>query len=309
MPKPDAAHGTLTEHQRITEHRSGESMTSFRGKGRYRFIVSVLLGMLLSSPASAQQILLQEDYDDGNLASRGWYDISQWGTGQFISTSERRNGSASLEVRYQTGTTGPWMRHQFPAQDRVYTRYYRKWAANWVWPTSFGPHDTYLFAHYGQQYFPPTTTYLTVYTDSIYPGPPGWQFGTVGLQTQASVQGRGSWSPSSLAPPPPRFQLNRWYCIETLATMNSPSASNGRLQLWLDGVLTYDLSGVELRDSNNGTLQFHQFMFGPYFHGGSPQIQSTWIDALVVATDRVGCLDDQLPDTTPPTPPSGVVVR
>lgn len=253
------------------------------------------------------QILFQEEFEDGNLASRGWYDIVRWGTEFFISTAERRSQNASLEVRYQSGSTGPYMRHQFPGQDRVYSRYYRKWASNWLWPGSFGPHDTYLFGMYGQQYFAPTTTYLTIYTDSIYAGPPDWQFGTVGLQTKAELQGRGTQSPSSLMPPPPRFELNRWYCIETLATMNTPGNSDGRLQLWLDGVAIFDLTGVLLRDSNNASLQFDTFMFGPYFHDGTSQIQSTWIDALVIATERVGCLESS--DTMAPAAPTNVRIN
>lgn len=255
--------------------------------------------------APAAQILIQEDFEDDNLASRGWYDVVLWGIEQFISTTERVSGNASLEVRYQAGSTGPWMRHQFAGQDRIYSRYYRKWAANWVWPTSSGPHDTYLFAMYGQPYFPPTDTYLTVYTDARYQGAPAWQVGTVGLLTRRILQGESYRALTSLNPPPPPFQLNRWYCIETLATMNTPGQSNGRVQLWLDGMLIFDVTGLLLRDSNNPNLQFDLFMFGPYFHDGTPQVQSTWMDALVVATDRVGCLGDAVA----PSPPTNLIVR
>lgn len=244
------------------------------------------------APVATAQILLQEDFDDGNLAARGWYDIVGWGNELFISTTESRNGTASLEVRYLLGSTGPWMRHQFPGQDRLYTRYYRKWPSTWIWPISFGPHDTYIFAVYGERFFTPTQTYLTVYTDEIYAGPPDWRFGTIGLQHKAALQGRGTQSPASLTPPPPPLERNRWYCIETMATMNTPGSADGRLQLWLDGVLIFDVTGVLLRDSNNPTLQFDTFMFGPYFHDGVPQVQSTWMDALVIATTRVGCLGD-----------------
>ncbi len=259
------------------------------------------MAVLGGVPIARAETLFQEEFEDGNLSSRGWYDIVSWGREFFISTTERRSGGASLEVRYQLGSTGPWMRHQFPGQDRIYTRYYRKWAPNWIWPTISGPHDTYLFGMYGQPYFPPTETYVTVYTESIYQGPPGWQFGTVGLGTRRYLQGESYRYPSALAPPPPRFELNRWYCIETLATMNAPGSADGRLQLWLDGVPIFDVTGLVLRDTNNPTLRFDLFLFGPYYHGGSPQVQSTWIDALVVATDRVGCLTETLPPLAPST--------
>ena len=272
---------------------------------RYVYPLCVLL--FLVSPAVVAQVLVEEDFEDGDLASRGWYDIAGWGTELFIDSSEQASGNSSLEVRYQLGSTGPWMRHQFAGQDRIYTRYYRKWVPNWIWTTTSGPHDTYLFAMYGQQYFPPTETYATVYTDSLYQGAPDWQFGTIGLLTRRILQGESYRSRTALDPPPPPFELGRWYCIETLATMNTPGSSDGQLQVWLDGTLIFDVTGVLLRNSpDHDALQFDQFMFGPYFHGGTPQVQSTWIDALVIATDRVGCLG--APGGEPPAPPANLRV-
>jgi hypothetical protein len=270
--------------------------------------IGVLVSPFLPNQEGQQavaQVLFQEDFEDASLASRGWYDIAKWGTEQFISTTEHLSGNASLEVRYQTGSTGPWMRHRFAGQDRVYTRYYRKWASNWVWPTSAGPHDTYLFGMYGQQYFPPTQTYLTVYTDSYYQGSSPWRFGAVGMATRRYLQGESYRYFPSLSLPPLAFERDRWYCIETLAILNTSGSANGQIQVWLDGEPIFDVTGLVLRDSNNGSLQFDQFMFGPYFHGGTPQVQSTWIDALVVATDRIGCL----PSDSPPSPPTDLLVE
>jgi hypothetical protein len=270
-----------------------------------RGAVRVVLGLLLLVPIGAiAEILVQEDFEDGDLAGRGWYDIAAWGTELFLSSSESRSGGASLEVRYRAGSTGPWMRHQFPGQDRVYSRYYRKWAANWEWPANVGPHDTYLFAMYGEQWFAPTSTYATVYTNAIYQGQPGWRFGTIGLETRRILQGEDYRAYTSVTPPPPAYQLGRWYCIETLATMNGGGQANGRIQMWVDGVATFDVTGLVLRDSANASLRFDTFMFGPYFHDGTPKQQSTWIDAVVVATDRVGCLGGG----GPPGAPSGLRV-
>lgn len=257
----------------------------------FALVIFVLSSFVFNQETKGQtaNILFQEDFEDENLSSRGWYDIVRWGTEQFISTKEPISGNASLEVRYPTGSTGPWMRHQFPGQDQIYSRYYRKWESDWVWPHGSGPHDTYLFAMYGEPTFAPTETYLTVYTDSIYSGSPAWQFGTIGITTRRILQGESYRALTSLDPPPSLFELDRWYCIETLATMNTPGNADGRIQLWLDGTQIYNVSGLELRDANNSNLQFDLFLFGPYFHDGTPQVQSTWLDALVIATDRVGC--------------------
>jgi hypothetical protein len=247
--------------------------------------------VFLIPTGAAGRVLLEEDFEDGNLAARGWSDIARWGVELFISTSQSRSGSASLEVRYLLGSTGPWMRYAFPGQDRVYSRYYRKWPANWQWPSKVGPHDTHLFAMYGKQVFAPTDTYLTVSTESGYQGLPGsQQQGTIGLLTRGILQGEDYRVFSSLNSPPPPFLLDRWYCIETLATMNSPGNKDGRIQIWVNGVPRFDVTRLLLRDARNPRLQFDVFMFGPYFHGGTPQAQSTWLDALVIATERVGCL-------------------
>jgi hypothetical protein len=268
-----------------------------------KVLLLVMLLVFAGAPAVDAEILFQEDFEDGNLSTRGWYDIAGWGRQQYITSSERRSGNSALEVRYLTGFTGPWMRRQFAGQDQVYTRYYRKWASDFTWPTSSGPHDTYLFGMYGQRNFAPTETYVTVYTESIYQGPGGCRFGTPGLGTRRYLQGESYRYPAALNPPPPPYQRDRWYCVETMATMNTPGASDGRMQVWIDGVQIFDVRNVLLRNAANADLKFDVFMFGPYFHGGAPHDQSTWMDALVVATDRVGCLDA---DTERPAAPANL---
>lgn len=244
------------------------------------------------APTAPQQsrVLVEEGFEDDRLPSRGWYDISHWGEQLFISTGQLFAGRASLEVRYPPGETGPWLRRRFPGQDRTYIRYYRKWAANWVWPPEVGPHDTYVFAMYDQQWFAPTSTYLTVYVESGYGGAPRGQRGTIGLDIARVLQSEPDRALTSLSPPPRAFELDRWYCIELLAAMNSPGGSDGRLQVWVDGEAVFDVGNLRLRDANHAALKFDSFMFGPYYHFGTPRAQSTWIDALVIATDRVGCL-------------------
>jgi hypothetical protein len=251
----------------------------------------------ISAPASVPQqasidrsILFREDFEDDRLQDRGWYDIAHWGDQLVISSAQARSGRSSLEVRYPSGSTGPWLRRQFQPHDRIYTRYYRKWPSHWVWAPEAGPHDTYLFAMRGQQWFTPTSTYLTVYTESGYAGAPRGQKGTIGLDIARVLQSEGDRALTSLVPPPPPFELDRWHCIETLATMNTAGRKDGRVQLWLDGRLVFDAGGLLLRDEAHAPLKFDAFMFGPYFHSGTPQAQSTWIDALVVATTRVRCL-------------------
>ena len=259
----------------------------------YRFDHSYISAPTIAAARGADAkpaILFEEDFEDGDLESRGWYDIRGWGQELALTSAQARSGTRSLEVRYAAGATGPWLRKQFAPQNRVYTRYYRKWPASWKWPPEVGPHDTYLFAMQGQQWFQPTSTYVTVYTEAGYAGPPRGQRGTPGIDIARVLQGEPDRPLPSLAPPPAPFELDRWYCIETLATMNTAGYSDGRVQLWVDGKPVFDAGNLVLRDGKNGTLKFDSFMFGPYYHFGTPEAQSTWVDALVVAVTRIGCL-------------------
>src|SRR5262249_7142660 len=79
-----------------------------------RALLALALLATVGARGAAAEILFQEDFDDANLAQRGWYDMAGWGTQLRFTTTEHLNGAGSVEVRYPAGGTGPWMRHQFP---------------------------------------------------------------------------------------------------------------------------------------------------------------------------------------------------
>ena len=76
-------------------------------------------------------------------------------------------------------------------------------------------------------------------------------------------------------------QLDRWYCYEYMLQANTPGQRDGRIAIWLDGVLVADFPGLRLRDV--ATLKIDRF--GLSFHiGSNPNGQARkWYDNVVAA--------------------------
>ena len=100
------------------------------------------------------------------------------------------------------------------------------------------------------------------------------------------------------------FYKNDWHKIEVYAQLNTISGgkgqNNGILQYWFDGNLVLDKQNVMFRTGANPTMQFNQFIIGPYIGAGAAVSQSFWVDDLTVATER--------PDTSTPSPPTNLTV-
>lgn len=113
--------------------------------------------------------LFQENFDDANFSSRGWYDAQ--GSGGAISTTEHIPGStASFECRFLQGGTGcnggAPMRHAFTATNQVYISYWVKHTSNWVGSgTTYHPHIIYLLTNLNGAYSGLAYTYLTAYVE------------------------------------------------------------------------------------------------------------------------------------------------
>jgi hypothetical protein len=121
-------------------------------------------------PPPGGTILLQEDFEDQNLLSRGWYD----NTSVLLNTSEHVSGStASAQYRYlagaQTPTTGGAQRHKFAATSSLYISYYVKYTANWVGSAqTYHPHEFYAMSNLDGDWDGPANAYMTIYLEQNY---------------------------------------------------------------------------------------------------------------------------------------------
>lgn len=121
-------------------------------------------------PPPNATLLLEEDFEDANLASRGWYD----NTSVLLSTTERVTGSnSSAEYRFLQGATGPTsggaQRHKLTPTNSLYVSYYVKYSANWVGSGKpYHPHEFYVLSTLDGDYDGPARNWMTVYIEHNY---------------------------------------------------------------------------------------------------------------------------------------------
>jgi len=121
-------------------------------------------------PPPGGTILFQENFEDTNLASRGWYD----NTTVLLSTVEHIAGSnSSAQYHFLAGATSPTsggsQRHKFTPSNSFYVSYYVKYSANWVGSgVAYHPHEFYTLSTLDGDYDGPSQNYLDVYVEHNY---------------------------------------------------------------------------------------------------------------------------------------------
>ena len=122
------------------------------------------------TPPPAGTLLFQENFEDANLASRGWYD----NTSVLLNATEHIAGSiSSAQYRYpvgaQTPTTGGAQRHKFTPTNSLYVSYYVKYSANWVGSNqTYHPHEFYAMSNLDGDWDGPANNYMTIYLEHNY---------------------------------------------------------------------------------------------------------------------------------------------
>lgn len=127
-------------------------------------------GVFLAAPvtlADTATTLFQENFEDTNFASRGWYDALQ---GVLSSTEHIAGSTASFVCHFLQGATGcangaPG-RHLFTGSDSVYLSYWIKHSANWLGSGQpYHPHIFLFLTDENNAYAGPAYTHLTTYTE------------------------------------------------------------------------------------------------------------------------------------------------
>ncbi len=93
--------------------------------------------------------------------------------------------------------------------------------------------------------------------------------------------------------PTSRFKLHsteesgRWVCVEARVKLNTPGEKDGLNQLWIDGRLEAERTGLDWRGSytKHGV---NAVFLEAYWNKGSPVDQSRWIDNFVISTQPIG---------------------
>jgi uncharacterized protein YjdB len=115
-------------------------------------------------------ILFQENFEDANLGSRGWYD----NTSAQLSTVEHIAGSnSSAQYHFLAGATSPTsggaQRHKFTPSNSFYVSYYVKYSTNWVGSgQAYHPHEFYALSTLDGDWDGPSENFLDVYIEHNY---------------------------------------------------------------------------------------------------------------------------------------------
>lgn len=260
--------------------------------------VFACLGILqFKQDDSASPVLFREEFDDSQLATRGWYDGNQFE----ISKVDPRSGSGSITFHWKaSGTTpdnGNGARRLFEPTDSVYLRFYLRLSQGWGWTgRGYHPHLIQFMTTENPRYHGPAASHLTVYVE---PQNGKLRLAAQDIQNKDTPHGltqgplRGGYNAMLYDSDQELFKDDRWHCVEAYFKLNSldsvqdkPNA-DGIVRGWFDGAMVIDKTDVILRSTDFPKMKFNQFLLLPYFGPGLlPHEQSLWIDELTVGTER-----------------------
>ena len=80
----------------------------------------------------------------------------------------------------------------------------------------------------------------------------------------------------------------RWHCVEAHARLETPGASDGVFELWVDGVPDAQRTGLEWA-GGSAAYGINAIFLENYWNAGAPGARERVLDDFVVATTRIGC--------------------
>lgn len=78
-----------------------------------------------------------------------------------------------------------------------------------------------------------------------------------------------------------------WVCVESRVRLNTPGKNDGENQLWIDGRLECERTGLDWIGSYTGH-GINAVFLEAYWNSGSPVDQSRWYDNFAISTRRIG---------------------
>jgi hypothetical protein len=161
----NAAAATVSSSGVVTGVAAGSATITATSSGK-----SGTSSITVTAVSGGGTLLFQENFEDANLSSRGWYD----NTSTLLSTVEHIAGSnSSAQYHFLAGattpTTGGAQRHKFTPSSSLYVSYYVKYSANWVGSgQTYHPHEFYAMSNLDGDFDGPSNAYMTVYLEQNY---------------------------------------------------------------------------------------------------------------------------------------------
>ncbi len=113
--------------------------------------------------------LFSEEFEDGNLGSRGWFGATSVAT--FADARPGSSGNRSLEWHWAAGQTSPHTaaRIDFTPSNSVYLSYWVKQSSNWIGSgAAYHPHMFQILTTADDHWIGPSRTHLTLLHELLY---------------------------------------------------------------------------------------------------------------------------------------------
>jgi len=161
----NAAAATVNSNGVVTGVAAGSATITAASSGK-----SGTSSITVTAVSGGGTLLFQENFEDANLASRGWYD----NTSAVLSTTEHIAGSnSSAQYRFLAGATTPTngnaQRHKFTPTSSFYVSYYVKYSSNWVGSNQlYHPHEFQAMSTLDGDWDGPSNGFMVVYIEQNY---------------------------------------------------------------------------------------------------------------------------------------------
>jgi hypothetical protein len=247
---------------------------------------------------SHRDVVFVEDFENANWAAK-WGENSRPHCRTRATSADRvQNGDHSLELRIETegecggnGAAG-WMTY-WPdngntGYDETYVRYYYRVSAGGNWSNNklVQLHGHRLGVKYGTGAgVRPDGTYYAVGTGIGGDDGPPWNVGILYTYHLNQPGNYGENFQPNQGNDPPILE-DQWYCKEFMVKTNDLGMANGEQRMWLDDVLIVETTDLELRV--NEEIKTNMLMQPAYT--SQPGDRTLWLDSIVMATSRIGCM-------------------
>jgi hypothetical protein len=128
-------------------------------------IVFLLIFLIILCISTSGEILFQENFEDENLANRGWYD----NTNMEFSDEGVKGSIKSLYFHWDQGDTSPngvSIRKEFTETEEIFVSFYVKYSDDYTGSNqNYHPHEIYITTNKDSRTVGPASTHLTSYIE------------------------------------------------------------------------------------------------------------------------------------------------
>jgi hypothetical protein len=205
------------------------------------------------------------------------------------STMDAFEGSAALQQAYNIGQVeAGWLIKVKPEgyPQHIFYRWYHK----------FGPGYTSLPPKMARAGFRDRNSWQDIFKVHTWIANNAPALDVLALQSS-----HGPWLPIAHTSFNLLKNLDQWVYFEVEIKLNTVGKSDGLYRMWVNDKLEVERTNVDLRGNTN--LPINEVTLDTYWNGGAPTNLVRYYDNFVIATQRIGPLQNQL---SPPLPPSAL---